>query len=116
MNPEYTTSNEVMPPTSNPILGNLPWLLFLILIVAVPLAFLASIALSSLYRRAVLGAMRSRIDTRITDTGAWDVSRLPLEPVQIPLNITVLDSTTIATHKSAAMERQGAATAPPCCL
>ena len=49
-----------MPPTSNSITNNLPGLGLLIMIVAVPLAFLASLALFSFYRRAALRVMRSR--------------------------------------------------------
>ncbi|HSL31505.1 MAG TPA: hypothetical protein VK900_20045, partial [Anaerolineales bacterium] len=46
-----------MPPTSDPITSILPGLVLTILIVAVPLAFLGSIGLLKLYRRAVIRAM-----------------------------------------------------------
>jgi hypothetical protein len=46
-----------MPPTSDPITSILPGLVLTILIIAVPLAFLGSIGLLQLYRRAVIRAM-----------------------------------------------------------
>lgn len=81
-----------MTPTSDPITENLPGLLFLILIIAVPLAFLVSIGLLRLYRRAVLQAMRIRANVGLTEPVPLEPSALPQDPVQTALNITVLDS------------------------
>jgi len=81
-----------MTPTSDPIRDNLPGLLFLIVIIAVPLAFLVSIGLLRLYRRAVLQAMRIRANVGLTGPVPLEPSALPQEPVKTTLNITVLDS------------------------
>ena len=56
--------------------SNLPGFVLLILIVAVPLALLASVALLSLYRRAVLRAMRTRAHVETSEPLA--VERSPL--------------------------------------
>ena len=81
-----------MTPTSDPIRDNLPGLLFLIVIIAVPLAFLVSIGLLRLYRRTVLQAMRIRANVGLTEPVPLEPSALPQDPVQTTINITVLDS------------------------
>lgn len=63
-----------------------------ILIIAVPLAFLVSIGLLGLYRRAVLRTMATRANAGRTESVPLDSSTLPQEPVQTRLNIAVLES------------------------
>jgi hypothetical protein len=72
--------------------SNLPGFVLLILIVAVPLALLASVTLLSLYRRAVLRAMRTRAHVETSEPRAVERSLLIHEPAQIQLDIVVLDS------------------------
>lgn len=89
-----------MPPNSNPITNNLPGLVLLILIIAVPLAFLVSIAFLRLYRRAVLRAMRSRADLENIETVTLEASASLSELEQAPLTITVLDVPSKTTRSS----------------
>src|SRR5258705_9108828 len=91
-----------MPPTSDPITNNLPGLVLLILIIAVPLAFLASISLLALYRRAVIRAMRTRANVGPTEPISVETSAPSQEPVQTVLDITVLDSVSGITTGSGA--------------
>jgi hypothetical protein len=84
-----------MPPTSDPTTNNLPGLVFLILIIAAPLAFLVSIGLLRLYRRAIIQAMRTRANSGQTESVPLETSALPQEPVQTSLNIAVLDSASV---------------------
>lgn len=88
-----------MPPGTNLIANNLPGLVLLILIVAVPLAFLASVGVLSLYRRAVLRAMRTRINPGMSASASSDSSAPSGPPTQTPLNIMVLDSASIMVQK-----------------
>jgi hypothetical protein len=87
-----------MPPSTNPITNNLPGLILLILVIAVPLAFLASFGLLRLYRRAVVRVMRARAHGGMTESMIPGDSGLPQEPVKIPLNIVVLDPTSTTTN------------------
>lgn len=80
-----------MLPGTTPITNNLPGLISLILIIAVPLAFLASFGLLSLYRHAVVRVMRSHAHGEMTESIAPADSEIRQEPVQTPLNIAVLD-------------------------
>jgi hypothetical protein len=92
-----------MPPTSNPFTNNLPGLVLLILILAVPLAFLTSVILLKLYQRAVLRWMRKRATVQPADDTPPDSSGMPHEPVEIPLNISILDSVSnVAAHPDTA--------------
>jgi hypothetical protein len=92
-----------MPPTSNPFTNNLPGLVLLILLLAVPLAFLTSVILLKLYQRAVLRWMRKRATVQPADYTPPDSSGMPHEPVEIPLNISILDSVSnVAAHPDTA--------------
>lgn len=82
--------------------SNLPGLVLLILIIAVPLALLASVALLSLYRRAVLRAMRTRVHAEMPEPLAVEGSALLDEPVQTPLNIAMVDSASTIQKSSTA--------------
>ncbi|HJR81606.1 MAG TPA: hypothetical protein VJ821_16155 [Anaerolineales bacterium] len=81
-----------MPPTSNLVTDNLPGLLLLILIIAVPLAFLGSIILLRLYRRAVIHVMRARANPGLAESVSTEASVPHQEPLKTMLNIIVLDS------------------------
>lgn len=82
-----------MPPASGPTTSNnLPGLILLILIIAIPLAFLASISVLSLYRRAVLRTMRARGNISSGEPAPAESPAAPLESVPIPLHIETLDS------------------------
>src|SRR5574341_150912 len=91
-----------MPPTSEPNTNNLPGIVFFILIIAAPLAFLVSIGLLRLYRRAVIRVMRTRANLGTTEPAPLGTSALPQEPVQTPLDIAVLDSASVMPARSAA--------------
>jgi hypothetical protein len=93
-----------MPPTTNPITNNLPGLILLILIIAVPLAFLASFGLLSLYRRAVVRVMRARAHGAPTESVVLGDSGAAQEPLQTPLNIVVLDPASTTTNHPPANE------------
>ena len=81
--------------------SNLPGLVLLILLIALPLALLASVLLLSLYRRAVLRTMRrhARVDT----PEPVDSPALPHEPSQTPADIVVLEAAS-AFQKSSTVE------------
>lgn len=87
--------------TSDSITNNLPGLILLILIIALPLAFLVSVALLGLYRRAVLRTMGTRAHVAPTESMPVATSTLPQEPPQTPLNIVILDSASSRTASSA---------------
>ena len=72
-----------------PITNNLPGLVLFILIIAVALAFLASIGILRLYRGAVLRAMRIRAGS---EPVPLETSVISQEPVQAALNIAVINS------------------------
>jgi len=72
--------------------SNLPGFVLLILIIAVPLALLVSIGLLSLYRRAVLRAMRTRAHEETSEPQPIESTVLVHEPTQTPLNIVTIDS------------------------
>ena len=81
--------------------SNLPGLVLLILIIAVPIALLSSIALLSLYRRAVIQGMRRRAQAEISGPPTQEVqSVLPPQPVQTQLDIAVVDSASILQENS----------------
>jgi hypothetical protein len=80
-----------MSPPSDPITGNLPGLVLLILIIAIPLAFITSLILLALYRRAVLRSMRARANAGLADPASSGMSSGSHEPVQTPLEIAVVD-------------------------
>src|SRR5688572_2345493 len=88
-----------MTSTSDSITNNLPGLVLLILIIALPLAFLVSIGLLRLYRRTVIRTMGKRANVGRTESVPLDSSALPQEPVQTPLSIAVLDSVSGMTAK-----------------
>jgi hypothetical protein len=88
-----------MPPSTNPVINNLPGLRLLILIIAVPLAFLASFGLLSLYRRAVIRVMQARAHGGMIESVAPVDSG---EPLQTPLNIVVLDPGSVTKNEAAA--------------
>ena len=88
-----------MTSTSDSITNNLPGLVLLILIIALPLAFLVSIGLLRLYRRTVIRTMGTRANVGRTESVPLDSSTLPQEPVQTPLSIAVLDSVSGMTAK-----------------
>src|SRR5215216_5423474 len=90
-----------MPQTSDPITNNLAGLILLILIIAVPLAFMASIGLLGLYRRAVIRAMRKRDNSGQIESEPPMISVQPKDVVQRALNIAVLDSAFSLTTNSA---------------
>jgi hypothetical protein len=87
-------------PNSDSITNNLPGLVLLILIIAVPLAFFVSIGLLGLYRRAVLRTMGTRANIGPTEPVLLETSTLPQEPVQTPLNIVILEATSSRTASS----------------
>lgn len=80
-----------MSPTSDLILNNLPGLILLVLIIAVPLAFMTSIVLLRLYRRAVLRAMRKHANSDRGEPAPLDFF-VSEEAVERPLKISVLES------------------------
>ncbi len=81
--------------------SNLPGLVLLILIIAVPTALLASVTLLSLYRRAVMQGMRRRAQTEISEPPPSEVqSTVPPGPVQAQLDIAVVDSASILQENS----------------
>ena len=82
--------------------SNLPGLVLFILIIAIPLALLISVAVLSLYRRAVLRAMRSRGHGETSEPLPPEPSQVLNEPVRTPLDINVVDSTSAIERSSAA--------------
>ena len=80
-----------MSPPSDPITGNLPGLVLLILIIAIPLAFLTSLILLARYRGAVLRSMRARANAATAAPPSSAMFAGSHEPVQTPLEIAVLD-------------------------
>lgn len=77
---------------TNLVASNLPGVILLILIIALPLAFFVSIGLLRLYRKAVIRAMGKRSDVRQTESLSQETFARSQEPVQAVLNIAVLDS------------------------
>ena len=74
--------------------SNLPGLVLLILIIAVPMALLTSIALLRLYRRTVIQRMRRRAQTELSEPPPPAVQAAPLpEPMQNQLDVAIVDST-----------------------
>ncbi|MDQ2692983.1 MAG: hypothetical protein M3Y68_13175 [Chloroflexota bacterium] len=71
----------------------------LILIIATPLAFLTSIVLLSLYRRAVLRQMQSRSNSGIQEPAPTGSASRSDEPVQPPLRIHVADAASPDTER-----------------
>ena len=91
-----------MGPIYDPIATNLPGVVLLILLTAAPLAFLVSIGLLSLYRRAVFRAMRTRAPVgRTVAPVPLETSVPSQEPVDTALNIVVLDSASMKGGESA---------------
>ncbi len=73
--------------------SNLPGLVLLILIIAVPIALLVSIALLNLYRRAVIQGMRKRTQPETEEPPTPEVHSTPHpQLVQTQLEIAVVDS------------------------
>jgi hypothetical protein len=82
-----------MTPTDVPNTTNLPGWILLILLLAIPLAFLVSIGLLSLYRRAVRQAMHTRANSGLaTKRVPLETSAPRQEPVNRSPNIVVLGS------------------------
>ena len=81
---------------------NLSGVIFLVLLLALPLAFLASIALLRLYRRAVIRGMRKHTNIEQREPLIQETSDLSQEPVKTVLNIIVHDSSADRTTKPAA--------------
>src|SRR5215510_14264310 len=84
--------------------GNLSQVIFLVLLVAVPLAFLVSIVLLRLYRRAVIKVMRTSFKTGSTESVPFDASASPSDSVQSTLDITIHDSAAQAIASSNAAQ------------
>src|SRR5919109_3563924 len=81
---------------------NLSGVILLVLLIALPLAFLASIALLRLYRRAVIRGMRKHMNIEQEDPLIQETSALSQEPVNTVLNIMVHDSSADKMTKPAA--------------
>lgn len=90
-----------MPPPPNPLTGNLSGVVLLILIIAVPLALLTSIALLGFYRRAVLRVMRTRAQAGMSAPAPPETSGASQPPLQTPINIVLLNSTLDPSQSSA---------------
>ena len=71
---------------------NLSGIIALVLLIAVPLAFLVSIIILRLYRRAVIKVMRTNFKMGITEPRSFDALTSPADSVRTALNITVHDS------------------------
>ena len=72
---------------------NLSGLIFLVLLIAVPLAFLLSLALLKLYRRAVLRGMLKRTDMEQSKSVSQEnTGAVPHQHTETELNINVHDS------------------------
>ena len=84
--------------------GNLSRVIFLVLLFAVPLAFLVSIVLLRLYRRAVIKVMRTSFKTGSTESVPFDASASPSDSVQSTLDITIHDSAAQAIASSNAAQ------------
>jgi hypothetical protein len=81
--------------------SNLPGLVLLILIIAVPTALLASVALLSLYRRAVMQGMRRRAQAKISLPPAPEAQdALHPQPVGTQLDVAVVDSASLLHETS----------------
>jgi hypothetical protein len=92
----------VMTPNYVPGTTNLPGLILLIILLAVPLAFLVSIGLLRLYRRAVIRAMHTRANSSSTaEFVPAETAIPPQEAVKSTLNIVVLDAGSAMTPESA---------------
>jgi len=91
-----------MPQTYDPITtslaGRLPFILFL----AAALAFVASISLLKLYRRAVFRSMRTRTSVGLTEPIPLETSSLSQRPAQTALDLSIRDSVSIMPAGSAA--------------
>jgi hypothetical protein len=86
-------SAPIRNPIFAPIVEYLPEFVLLVLILAIPIAFLASLALLGLYRRAVLRSMRARKATAPPQgTTSLPIPPAPPESPTPHLNITMLDS------------------------
>jgi hypothetical protein len=81
---------------------NLSGVIFLVLLIALPLAFVASIALLRLYRRAVIRGMRKHTNIEQGEPLIQETSSLFQESAKAVLNIVVHDSGTDKTAKPAA--------------
>src|SRR5688572_8530693 len=71
---------------------NLSGVIFLVLLIALPLAFLASIAVLRLYRRAVIRGMRKHTNVEQGEPLIQETPARSQEPVRSVLNIIVHDS------------------------
>ena len=85
-----------MPPIFNPETNTtLIGLVLLILVIAIPLAALASIGFIALYRRAVVRTMRNRANLEPTEPAPiMESAEFHPERAQAPLSMTILDSAT----------------------
>ena len=81
---------------------NLSGIIFLVLLIALPLAFLTSIALLRLYRRAVIRGMRKHANNEQRESLQQGATSPPLEPIKTELNMTVHDSGAEKTAKPVA--------------
>jgi hypothetical protein len=93
---------SAMTQATDPGAGNLPGQLYLILLVATPLALVVSIGLLKLYRRAVLRSMRARADSPATEPAPLEISTPSNQPVQTAPNLSVLDHASPITVGTAA--------------
>ncbi|HEX5807496.1 MAG TPA: hypothetical protein VFY25_02435 [Anaerolineales bacterium] len=90
-----------MPPLFNPDTNNtLAGLVLLILVIAIPLAAVTSVAILALYRRAVVRTMRNRANLEMTEPAPIEPSASPREASPPPLSITDLDSDTTKNSTS----------------
>ena len=94
-----------MPPIFNPDTNNtLLDAVRLILMIAIPLAFLASIGTISMYRRAILRGMRSRSDSGKPEPSPNQSATRSHKPAHTPLQTHVLDSASGPRDRSPSAE------------
>ena len=91
-----------MPPTTGPVTNNLPGFILLILIIAIPLAFLVSFGLLGLYRRAVVRVMQARAHGGMIEAVPPVDLGDSAKPLQTPLNIDILDPGSATKNEPAA--------------
>jgi hypothetical protein len=77
---------------SNSFARDLSVIVFIVLLIAVPLAYLTSLILLRLYRRAVLRGMLKRTDTEQSKPVAQETTSAPHQHIETELKINVHDS------------------------
>jgi hypothetical protein len=92
-----------MPPIFNPDTNNtLAGLILLILVIAIPLAFLVSIIILGVYLRAVFRTMRTRRNIDTSESAFAESSVLPQDAAQTSLQVVTVDSASDTSNDSAA--------------